>query len=65
MRIGVNVFPLRNATGGARYVFAGLLPAMLRLDREQQYLFFSHPAAAEFVREILGSDQPRLNYPRH
>jgi glycosyltransferase involved in cell wall biosynthesis len=55
MRIGVNAFPLRADGGGARYVFAGLLSALLRLDGEHHYLIFAHLEALRLVYQILKS----------
>ena len=54
MRIGVNALPLPLTTGGGRYVFAGLLPQLLRLDREHRYIVFSQPRGIGLVRQILG-----------
>src|SRR5580704_4845419 len=53
MRIGVNAFPLRANGGGARYVFAGLLSALLKLDGEHHYLIFAHPEALQLVDQVL------------
>src|SRR6185437_14073552 len=55
MRIGVNAFPLRADGGGARYVFAGLLSALLKLDRTHHYLIFAHVEALPLIDQILKS----------
>src|SRR5271170_551760 len=66
MRIGVNAFPLRVATGGVRHLFDGLMPALLELDREHEYVVFSHPAAVprqlcgERVRHVRVIDEERI-----
>lgn len=53
MRIAVNAFPLRAQGGGARYVFAGLLSALLKLDGNHHYLIFAHFEALRLVYQIL------------
>jgi glycosyltransferase involved in cell wall biosynthesis len=56
MRIGVNAFALRVARGGTGYSFAGLLSELLRVDRENSYLFFSHPAGIPLLKKMLPGD---------
>src|SRR5205085_5013025 len=53
MRIGINAFPLRADGGGARYVFSGLMRAMLRLDKDNRYIIFAHPDGACLVNKVL------------
>src|ERR1700684_2640714 len=53
MRIGVNAFPLRADGGGSRYVFAGLLSALLKLDGTHHYLIFAHLEALRIVYQVL------------
>ncbi|MDB5288794.1 MAG: glycosyl transferase, group 1 [Phycisphaerales bacterium] len=53
MRIGVNAFPLRAEGGGARYVFAGLLSALLKLDGNHHYVIFAHLEALRLVYQVL------------
>lgn len=53
MRIGVNAVPLRTTGGGARYVFTGLLDALLQIDHSNEYLIFCHPVAIGLVREVI------------
>src|SRR5687768_384759 len=53
MRIGINAFPLRRDGGGARYAFAGLLSALLKLGGEHHYLIFVHLEGLQLVYQIL------------
>ena len=53
MRIGVNAVPLRPQGGGARYVFTGLLDALLRIDSANEYVIFCHPGALALVRGVI------------
>ncbi len=53
MRIGVNAFPLRAEGGGARYVFAGLLAALLKIEGTHHYIIFAHLEALRLVYQIL------------
>jgi len=53
MRIGINAFPLRTDGGGARYVFSGLLRALLRHDSTHQYIIFAHPDGMPLVNKVL------------
>ncbi len=53
MRIGINAFPLRTDGGGARYVFSGLMRALLRLDTTHRYIIFAHPDGASLVEKVL------------
>ncbi|HET6249252.1 MAG TPA: glycosyltransferase family 1 protein [Tepidisphaeraceae bacterium] len=55
MRIGVNAFPLRAEGGGSRYVFAGLLSALLKLDSNHHYIIFAHFEALRLVYQVLKS----------
>jgi glycosyltransferase involved in cell wall biosynthesis len=56
MRIGVNAFALPVARGGTGYSFAGLLGELLRVDQENSYLFFSHPAGIALLKKMLPGD---------
>lgn len=53
MRIGVNAYPLRTNGGGSRYLFAGLLSALLKLDNTHHYLIFAHLESLRLVYQIL------------
>ena len=53
MRIGINAFPLRTEGGGARYVFAGLLGALLRVDQANRYIIFAHLEGLRLIHQIL------------
>lgn len=53
MRIGINAFPLRTDGGGARYVFAGLLDALLSVDQVNRYIIFAHLEGLRLIHQIL------------
>src|SRR5438045_7817847 len=53
MRIGINAFPLRTDGGGARYVFAGLMDALLRVDQANRYIIFAHLEGLRLIHQIL------------
>ncbi|HEX4794514.1 MAG TPA: glycosyltransferase family 1 protein [Humisphaera sp.] len=55
MRIGINAFPLRIEGGGARYAFAGLFSAMLRVDETNRYVIFAHLEGLKLIHQILES----------
>src|SRR5688500_4986816 len=55
MHIAINAFPLRRDGGGARYAFAGLLSALLRVEGEHRYLVFVHLEGLQLVYGILKS----------
>ncbi|HZL33741.1 MAG TPA: glycosyltransferase family 1 protein [Tepidisphaeraceae bacterium] len=55
MRIGINAFPLRADGGGARFVFTGLLGALLRLDSSHRYLIFTHFEGLRLVYQVLAA----------
>jgi len=55
MRIGINAFPLRTDGGGARYVFAGLLDALLRIDQTNRYIIFAHLEGLRLIHQILAA----------
>lgn len=60
MRIGVNAFPLRAEGGGARYVFAGLLSSLLKLDSAHHYIIFVHLEALRIVYQVLKTHNDSL-----
>lgn len=53
MRIAINAFPARSDGGGARYVFAGLLDALLKIDQQNHYVIFTHYEALRLIYGVL------------
>lgn len=63
MRIGINAFPLRAQGGGGRFVFTGLLGALLRLDSLNRYLIFTHLEGLNIVQQTLAAEGVDPNAP--